>query len=69
MFYLIYIKDTCEPGRMYGPDTYEVCYEKMQLFYAEDRQPFDAVEYTLYDDHLIDEDTGEGWYIIQTNDF
>ena len=66
MFYLIYIYDTCNRGRMYGPDTFEVCYEKMQQYYAEDKT---EEGWELSDDSLLNIETGEGWYIIQSRTF
>ena len=64
MFYLIWINERCQPGRMYGPAEYEVCQKKMVEFVKED-----AITFNLEDEFCINPETGEGWYIIQAEEF
>lgn len=70
MYFLIWIFETCEPGRCYGPMELKECNETMLRYTREDKDkdPDDQLDEYLEEVHYIRADTGEGWYIIKSEE-
>jgi len=69
MYFLIWIYETCQPGRMIGPMELTDCNKKMLQRVKESRErdheflvSCDYVE----DQYYVNTETGEGFYIVKS---
>lgn len=70
MYFLIWIYENCQPGRCYGPMELKECNETMLRYVKEDKDkdPDDHLDEYSEDDHYINSEFGDGWYIIKSEE-
>ena len=68
MYFLIWIHETCNPGRCYGPMELLECDNKMRRYAREAINAGDLLDEYLQECHYINSNTGEGWRIIKTEE-
>jgi len=68
MYFLIWIYETCQPGRCYGPMELPECDNKMRQYAQEAIKTGELLDEYKEEYWYINFESGRGWYIIKTEE-
>jgi len=68
MYFLIWIFETCEPGRCYGPMELMECDNKLRQYAQEEIKNGNLLDEYAEEYRYINSNNGEGWYIIKSEE-
>jgi len=68
MYFLIWIYETCQPGRMYGPLELLECDNKMREYAQEAIKTGEQLNEYKEEYWYVNSESGQGWYIVKSEE-